>query len=83
MLVVCALAVPGCATHTPQTIDTSVKSFKAIGSSKRDTCETQQAIAEHNSVYDTLKTGKPVAYVAQCDLNKPVAKADPSKVAAK
>jgi hypothetical protein len=81
-LVVCALTVQGCSTHTQQVVDTGVRSFKPISSSARDTCDTQRQIAEHNSVYDTLKAGKQIAYVAPCDRNKPVAKAEPSKVAA-
>lgn len=73
VLVVCTLLVTGCATHT-QVVDTSTRSFKPISYSRNDTCETQQQVAEHNSVYDTLKTGKPVSYVAPCSQNKRVAK---------
>lgn len=47
-------------------IDTSVNSFRPIPYSARDTCETQAAVAEHNAVYDTLKTGKPVVYKPPC-----------------
>lgn len=35
--------------------------------SKADTCETQRQIAVHNSIYDTLKTGKSVVYKAPCE----------------
>lgn len=47
-------------------IDTSVNSFRPIPYSARDTCETQAAVAEHNAVYDTLKTGRPVVYKPPC-----------------
>ena len=49
-------------------IDTSINSFRPIPYSARDTCETQAAVAEHNAVYDTLKTGKPVVYKPPCVL---------------
>jgi len=41
-------------------------SFKTISYSMRDTCETQMQIAAHNSVYETLSSGKPVIYEAPC-----------------
>lgn len=66
-------------------IDTSVNSFRPIPYSRQDTCPTQRAVAEHNAVYDTLKTGKAVAYRAPCELTKdapgkPVARAVPDDV---
>lgn len=66
----------GCATPTqPPVVDTSLQSFKPIGYSTRDTCPTQKEIAAHNSVYDTLKSGKPTVYQAPCDKAKPADKA--------
>lgn len=56
-----------CSTPTPQLIDTSLTAFKPIGYSMRDTCTTQKEIAAHNSVYDTLKAGKPLIYRAPCE----------------
>ncbi len=56
-----------CSTPTPPPVDTSLTSFKAIGYSTRDTCPTQKEIAAHNSVYDTLKTGKLTVYRAPCE----------------
>lgn len=58
-----------CATPTPPA-DVAVQSFRAIGYSVRDTCTTQREIAAHNSVYDTLKTGKAVVYQAPCERGK-------------
>jgi hypothetical protein len=55
-----------CATPTPP-VDTSILSFKAIGYSLRDTCQTQREIAAHNSVYDTLRSGRQKVYTAPCD----------------
>jgi hypothetical protein len=48
-------------------IDTGVKSFRPIKPSRADTCETQRQVAAHNSVYDTLRTGKRVVYMAACE----------------
>ena len=36
--------------------------------SRKDTCDTQREIAEHNSRYQTLKTGTETAYRAPCDV---------------
>jgi len=50
-------------------------------SRKGDTCETQRDHAEHNSVLETLKTGKQVVYSAPpCESPAP-ATAAPSKAA--
>jgi len=57
----------GCATRM-QTIDTSVEVFEPIRYSAEDTCATQRRIAEHNSVYDTLRTGERVVYAAPCEI---------------
>ncbi len=60
-----------CSTRTSGTgPDTSLTSFRPIGMSTRDTCQTQKEIAAHNSVYDTLKTGSAVVYQAPCERGK-------------
>jgi hypothetical protein len=64
LLSVAALAA--CATPTPP-VDTSLTSFRPIGYSLRDTCQTQREIAAHNSVYDTLKSGRSTVYTAPCE----------------
>jgi hypothetical protein len=55
--------------------DTSVKSFKPIAWSCRDTPETRKQIVEHNSVHATLSTGKPVVFKDDCKA--------PAKIASK
>ena len=65
------LALPACTSTPTPPIDTSLQSFKPIGYSKRDTCDTQKQIAAHNSVYDTLSTGRDTVYQAPCDRKKP------------
>jgi outer membrane PBP1 activator LpoA protein len=65
--------LPGCLTLTQTddaAPDTSLRSFKPITSSTRDTCQTQREIAAHNSVYDSMKAGKAVIYQAPCDKGK-------------
>jgi hypothetical protein len=56
-----------CSTTPTPPADTSLTSFRPIGYSTRDTCQTQREIAAHNSVYDTLKAGKPMIYRAPCE----------------
>jgi hypothetical protein len=59
----------GCsATPTPRPTDTAIEAFEPIRYSAADTCATQKRIAEHNSVYDTLKRGKRVVYAAPCEI---------------
>jgi hypothetical protein len=62
------------------TTDGALGAFRPITSSVQDTCQTQREVAEHNSRYDTLRTGKEVAYKAPCDLAPAakVAKAPPT-----
>lgn len=69
LLVILPLA--GCSTLTPVSSKGALEAFKPISSSKADTCQTRQEVAEHNSRYDTLKTGKPVVYKAPCDVKQP------------
>lgn len=71
LLTLCAtalsLALAACATPINVATDSSLQSFKTIQASPKDTCETQRQVAAHNSVYDSLKGGKQVVYVAPCE----------------
>lgn len=70
----CALAtgsLGACATPTLLTKTSALEAFKPIANSAHAPCRVQREIAEHNTVYDTLKTGKPVKYLAPCDADKP------------
>lgn len=68
------LALAGCSTPTSApTTKGALDAFKTLSMSKKDTCQTQKEIAEHNSKYDTLKTGKDVTYKPPCELEKKVA----------
>lgn len=62
----------GCETLSYVTTEGAVTAFKPIAMSRKDTCETQKQVAEHNSRYDTLKTGKEVVYKAPCQIDKKV-----------
>lgn len=64
-------ALAGCSTPMFVTTKGATDAFRPIQMSRRDTCETQKQIAEHNSRYDTLKTGKETVYKAPCQLEKP------------
>ena len=68
-MLLCAATLQACQTPgpPPQTADNSLRLFRPIGYSTHDTCNTQKQIAAHNSVYDTLKSGKPVVYQAPCE----------------
>lgn len=56
----------GCGTVTSVQTDTSLRSFRPITMSCKDTPETRKQVTAHNSAYDTLKTGKVVAYKDSC-----------------
>lgn len=60
MLVACETPINGVTSKG------ALDAFKPIASSPKDTCDTQVQIAEHNSRYDTLKTGKETVYKAPC-----------------
>ena len=45
---------------------TNLGPFKPISSSCADTAQTRKEIRQHNSVYDSLKTGKKVVYEDKC-----------------
>ena len=63
-----SLVLAGCETLTPGvTSPGALEAFKPIASSPKDTCNTQRAVAEHNSRYDTIKSGKETVYTAACD----------------
>lgn len=72
-LAVAALILPlaACSTPTPElTKAGALEAFKPLHASPQDTCSTQREIAQHNSAYDSLKTGKDVTYKASCDADK-------------
>lgn len=70
----CAL-LTGCASMPlPLTKDGALAAFKPIPNSGLAPCAMQRAVAEHNSRYDTLKTGTVTAYKAPCDVDKPAPK---------
>jgi hypothetical protein len=74
------LLLAACGTPTPGvTSKGALDAFKPIASSPKDTCQTQEEIAEHNSRYDTIKTGKEVVYKAPCRVDPP--KPEPQRVA--
>ncbi len=60
------LALGGCATNTNVRTDTSLRSFRTITLSCKDTPETRKQILAHDSAFDTLKSGKVVAYKDTC-----------------
>ena len=68
LVLLAILPLAACSTLTPVSSKGALDAFKPISSSKADTCETRREIAEHNSRYDTLKTGKTVVYKAPCDV---------------
>ena len=70
LLIVLALVPAGCSTPESVTTKGALDSFRPLTMSRRDTCETQREIAEHNSRYDTLKTGKEKVYRAPCEIEK-------------
>lgn len=50
---------------------TDLRPFKPISSSCQDTEQTRKEIRAHNSVYETLKSGKRVVYSDPCPTEKP------------
>lgn len=65
-----ALALAGCETPMSVTTKGALDSFRPLMMSRKDTCGTQREIAEHNSRYETLRTGKETVYRAPCDVDK-------------
>lgn len=76
LLTVCGLgcALQACAagnvTPIALTEAGAVRAFKPIPNSSRAPCEMQKAVAEHNSVLETIKSKKDVVYKAPCDVDK-------------
>jgi hypothetical protein len=62
------LSLMACATQTPSPTSPSVAldAFKPISNSAKAPCQVQKEISEHNSVYETLRGGKEVVYLAPC-----------------
>jgi len=50
----------------------ALDAFKLIPNSSKAPCDMQKAVAEHNSVYTTLKTGAETVYKAPCQVTKTV-----------
>jgi hypothetical protein len=72
------LPLAACAIPTSEpTTKGALDIFRPLHSSARDTCATQKEVAEHNSRYDTAKTGKETVYKAPCDKPKQIAQAKP------
>ena len=62
-------ASAGCAT--PTVVPTSdIRAFKPITMSCRDTLATRAQIVAHNSVLDSLKSGKRVVYQDDCPIEQ-------------
>ena len=74
-----ALAAAGCATPSPLMKTSALDAFKTIPNSAKAPCEMQRAVAAHNSVYVTLKTGKETVYSAPCAVDKKPVPASESK----
>ena len=72
LAVLAALPAAACSTQTPLTKTSALAAFKLIPNSSRAPCDMQKAVAEHNSVYTTLKTGAETVYKAPCQVTKPV-----------
>ena len=72
LAVLAALPAGACAIPTPLTKTSALDAFKQIPNSSQAPCTMQKAVAEHNSVYDTLKTGKETVYKAPCQVVKTV-----------
>ena len=62
------MGLAACSTPTPLLKTSALEAFKPIPNSARAPCDMQKAVAEHNSVYQSLKTGKDVAYKAPCQI---------------
>ena len=71
------LALGACSTPTSGLVSKSViDGLKPITMSRKDTCQTQIEIAEHNTRLEAIKSGKDVTYKAPCQVEE-------QKVAAK
>ena len=67
------LALGGRSTLTSETAQVKprakvvVGSFEPIAASCKDTPETQIAVAKHNAMLDSIRSGKAVKYQAPCE----------------
>lgn len=67
------LALAGCAGQSiPSPSNTAglLEALPPIRYKRNDLCSAQRGIAEHNSRWQTLKTGKETVYRAPCDTGK-------------
>lgn len=71
MLLPLASLLAGCETPTAATPVTNLKPFQPIRWECKDTPETRKQILAHNSVLQTLKTGKRTVYSDDCEQPKP------------
>ncbi len=63
LIPICALS----ACAEPEKVPvTNLGPFRPISSSCADTAQTRKEIRQHNSVLDSLKTGKKVVYADKC-----------------
>lgn len=69
-LALATLPLAGCGTPTLLTKEGALAAFKPLRNSLQAPCEMQRDVAEHNSRYDSMKTGNPVTYKAPCDVDK-------------
>lgn len=69
-IVAVAVALTAC-SEVREVPVTDLRPFKPISSSCADTPETRKEIRAHNSVLDSLKTGKRVVYSDPCPEKAP------------
>jgi hypothetical protein len=70
--IVAALGVSlGACSEVREVPVSDLRPFKPISSSCVDTAETRKEIRAHNSVLESLKTGRKVVYSDPCPTEKP------------
>jgi hypothetical protein len=62
-LTACAIPTPSPTEGTPRV---ALEAFKPISNSPKAPCQIQKEISEHNSVYESLRSGKETVYLAPC-----------------
>lgn len=78
VLLPATLLLAGCETLTPVLTDAgALNAFKPIQNSALAPCDMQKDVAEHNSRFDSIKTGKTVVYKAPCQVDKKPASTEP------
>lgn len=71
LLVAVIPVLAGCSTPTSGlTKAGALLAFKPIAAHRKDTCETQRQVAQHNSRYDTIRRSKVVVYKAACEIEE-------------